>query len=296
MTRSVLASLFLLIANVSFSQAQQGCGGIRLVSLEGSLTEIVYALGAGDCLVAVDATATYPPEARELPQVGYHRTLNAEGVMALAPTLIIGTSSAGPPAALDVLRQTGITLRIIEEPGGLEEVTNKIAAVAELLGRKERGAALIARIEADVDALRAAFARADNTPDVLFLLGQQSGAPLAAGAGTTAHSFLELLRAANVFESAKSWKPLTIEAAVEASPDVILVASHLVETDDPAEYAAGIPGLAATPAVQNGRLHLIDSSLVLGFGPRLPQALRRIGGLIYPDLSMPELGSRASGG
>ena len=80
----------------------------RIVSVGGALTEIVYALEAQGELVGVDTTSLYPVVAQQLPQVGYARTLSAEGVLSLAPTQLIATEEAGPQAVLRQVRDAGV--------------------------------------------------------------------------------------------------------------------------------------------------------------------------------------------
>ncbi|WP_416897084.1 MAG: ABC transporter substrate-binding protein [Minwuia sp.] len=85
--------------------------GQRVVTIGGSITEIVYQLNAQDRLVGVDSTSMFPPQALELPNVGYVRQLSAEPILALAPDLILAEADAGPPAAVDHLRAGRSRLR-----------------------------------------------------------------------------------------------------------------------------------------------------------------------------------------
>ena len=78
----------------------------RVITIGGSLTEIVYALDSQALLVGSDTTSYYPEAAEELPKVGYQRTLSAEGILSLDPDLVIVTEEAGPPAVLKQLQST----------------------------------------------------------------------------------------------------------------------------------------------------------------------------------------------
>ena len=81
------------------------------VPVDGDLAEVVFALGLGDRVVATDLSATYPPEADPLPQIGYQRALTAEPIAAFEPTLVLATDLAGPPdvhrAVIEMLATTG---------------------------------------------------------------------------------------------------------------------------------------------------------------------------------------------
>ena len=77
----------------------------RVLSVGGSVTEIVYALGEGDRLVARDSTSSFPDSAVKLPDVGYMRALAPEGVLSVNPDLIIAEEGSGPQETIDVLRE-----------------------------------------------------------------------------------------------------------------------------------------------------------------------------------------------
>ena len=85
----------------------------RIVSLGGAVTEIVFALGYGQKVVGVDASSSYPEAVSDIAKVSYHRRLSAEGIISLAPTLVIATTEAGPPEVIQQLRSAGITILIL---------------------------------------------------------------------------------------------------------------------------------------------------------------------------------------
>ncbi len=125
-------ALFLMVA-LAWTGAARAEEARRIVSVAGSLTEIVYALGAEDRLVGVDATSLHPPSARALPQVGYHRSLSAEGILSLAPDLVLASETAGPPAILDQIRSAGVPIRIVAgelSPEGLDPARRGFARSA----------------------------------------------------------------------------------------------------------------------------------------------------------------------
>ena len=127
----------------------------RIVSMGGTLTEIIYALGAGDQLVGTDASSLYPPEARQLPQVGYYRGFSVEGVASLHPDLVIAAAESGPPQALDGLKRLGIPLELIALKPDLDHLVERIAELAKVLDRKPEGEALVKKLRRQVaDATR----------------------------------------------------------------------------------------------------------------------------------------------
>ena len=105
-------------------------GAERLVVAGGALTEIVAALGAGDRIVGVDDTSLHPPAlVRSLPKIGYLRTLAAEGILSLDPSLVIATDQAGPPPVIGQLRAVGTKLLIVPEGKRLDAALEMIACV-----------------------------------------------------------------------------------------------------------------------------------------------------------------------
>lgn len=256
----------------------------RIVSIGGSVTEFVYALDAGDRLIAVDATSRHPPEATAKPNVGYMRSLSAEPILSLDPTLVLAVADAGPRATLEQLRAAGVRLVTVPDDPSPAGTVEKARAVAAALEVPERGEALAARL---ADALRAAqesTARVSHRPRVLFLLSVGRGAPLAAGRSTSAQAMIELAGGINAISEFEGYKPISPEAFVIAAPDHVLVTERTLERMGGESGVLAVPGLAITPAGQARRLIAMDGLLLLGFGPRTPQAVAQLVSLLHPEL------------
>lgn len=249
----------------------------RIVSVNGTLTEIVYALGGAERLVGVDATSQYPSAAQKLPGVGYQRSLSAEGILALAPDLVLATEAAGPPAVLEQLRTVGVEVRIVTAEESIDGVIRKVRRVAELLDLEERGEALVESIRADAAHLEADLARYASRPRVLFLLNVGQGNDLAGGRDTGADAMIRLAGAVNAMADAfEGYKPLTAEAAITATPAVILLTERNLEGLGGSEGILNRAGLAHTPAGRAGRIVALDGLYLLGFGPRTADAARTL--------------------
>ncbi len=256
----------------------------RVVSIGGSITEIVYALGAGDGLVAVDSTSLYPQSAQDLPDVGYMRQLAAEPILALDPTLLLAVDDAGPPAVLDQLREAGTPLVVVPDDPTPEGVAEKVRIVADALGMNGEGETMAAQLTADFATLRDWIAATETKPKVLFLLSVGNGAPLAAGRDTSAAGIIELAGGANAVDGFDGYQPLSPEATVTAAPDVVLVTGRTFDLLGGQEAILSRPEIAATPAGRNGDLVVMDGLLLLGFGPRTPEAARALASALHPDL------------
>ncbi|WP_193369042.1 heme/hemin ABC transporter substrate-binding protein [Pelagibius marinus] len=263
-------------------------GARRVVAVGGSVTEIVYALGLGERLLAVDSTSLYPAAARQLPNVGYMRQLSAEPILALGPDLVLAIEDAGPQAALDQLRDAGLPVVLIPDEPTPEGALAKIDLVAAALDAGPAGRALRIELEVKLQAVREAFAQVDARPRVLFLLSIGNGrVPMAAGRDTSAAGIIELAGGENAIDAFESYKPLSPEAAVAAAPEVLLVTTRSLDLLGGREGLLQIPEIALTPAGRKGNIVVMDSLLLLGFGPRTAAAAAELGKRLHPAITVP---------
>lgn len=257
----------------------------RIVSVGGALTETLYALGAQGEIVGVDTTSLFPAAARQLPSVGYARALSAEGVLSLRPTLLVASADAGPPAVLEQLRSAKLSFELLDSAHRFDDVLANTKRLAALAGREAEGTRLVAQLEAEwantTLQVRQLGTRRATPPRVLFVLSHSMAQVRVAGRETGADAMIGLAGAVNAYAAVNGYKPLTPEAAIAAAPDVILA------TDQGLEAAGGIdgllraPGLAATPAGRARRVVSLDALLLLGFGPRLPQAVAQLAAALH---------------
>ena len=244
----------------------------RIAVAGGSLTEILYALGEEARIVAVDSTATYPAAARELPQIGYVRSLSAEGLLSLQPTLILGEHDMGPPQVVDQLETLGLDLLVVPERFDAAGVAAKVRCVATAVGREAAGAALAGE-------LLAAGAETEPTPGAprgLVLLGLRGGSPVAAGRDTSGSGLLAMAGARNALSGFAGWKPVSEEALAAAAPAFIVIPERGVADAGGLEALLAHPALRLTPAARERRVIAMDGMAMLGFGPRTVAAAERL--------------------
>ena len=192
----------------------------RIISIGGSITEIVYALGEQDRLIARDTTSSYPNAVENLPDVGYMRALSPEGVLSVDPTLIIAEDGSGPQETIQVLEAAEIPFVTIPDGFDRAAVATKIQSVAQALGVPEKGAVLAADIDAQLAALDTDV---DNPARVMFILSTQGGRIMASGTNTAADGIITLAGGTNAVSGFEGYKPLTDEAVTLAAPDVIVM-------------------------------------------------------------------------
>lgn len=248
----------------------------RIISLNGDITEIVFALGLGDNVVGVDTSAAYPPAVEELPTIGYQRQLNAEGLLALNPTVVIGDEAAGPPEVLEQVRAAGVPVALTTDPPTLDSPIQKVRFVAQALGVPERGEALVAQIEADLAAAQALREQATSPPPrVLFFYLRGTSTQAVAGTNTPADVMITAAGGINAAAEAgiAGFESLSPETVIAAQPEVFLLLEHGLESVGGIDGFLAIPGLAETPAGANRRVVAMDDLYLLGMGPRVGQAL-----------------------
>lgn len=246
----------------------------NVVSIGGSVTEIVYALNQQHRLIARDTTSVYPPEVMSLPDVGYVRALSPEGVLSVGPELVIAEEGAGPANAVDVLRKSSIAYIDVPEIDTLEGILNKIRDVGDALDVPERAIDLAGDVQVGFEnAVARVAAQPVGERRVLFVLSTQGGRIMAAGTNTGAEAIITLAGGTNVIQSFEGYKPVTEEAIAAAQPDVILMMDRRGGHASTNAELWAMPALAQTPAAQGDAVVRIDGLLLLGFGPRTPQAI-----------------------
>lgn len=257
---------------------------MRIVSLGGSITETVYALGAGPSVVGVDASSLYPQKAQNLPSVGYFRQVPAEGVLSLDPTVVLASADTGPPETLEQLRSAGVEVHVIDDEPTVDGSLQKIRAIGNVLGREDTADSLVQRLNKQVDAARALRAESESTPRVLFIYARGAGTMQVAGRETSAAHMIELAGGENAVTGFDGFKPMSAESVAAAAPDVILMVDRGLESIGGVDGLLEQPGIALTPAGENRRIIAMDDLLFLGFGPRLGVAVQELTRKLHPEL------------
>ena len=264
-----IINIFVASTVISWSAEAQN----KVISVGGDVTEIVYALGKGDVLAATDSTSVYPKAAQETPKVGYVRRLSAEGVLSIEPDLILISGAAGPPEVLDQIKASGVKIVAMPADYSIEGILSKVMRVSEALGAKSEGIALASKIKAEWQEAQLEVAAMGMEPSALFFATLRDGAPRAAGTETAADGVIRLLGGENVFGGQTGYKSLSLEAAVAADPDIILVMTHDAARQGGIEQVVSHPAIALTSAAKNKRVFLVDSVRAMQFSPRTPQAI-----------------------
>ncbi|SSC66431.1 heme/hemin ABC transporter substrate-binding protein [Ciceribacter selenitireducens] len=286
--RTLATALLLIVAPGGATLAQSSPSGAqRIVSIGGTVTEIIHALGEGERVIAVDSTSTYPKSAADKPDVGYIRQLSAEGVLSQKPDLIIAEAGAGPADAIAILKASGVAMVSIPTPPEAEAIAGKIRAVGAAVGTPDAAEELAMDVDANLSALKQKLAAiSEPKKRVLFALSLANGRVTAAGTNTSADAIIRLAGGVNAAADVTGYKPLSDEAVIAAAPDVVLVMDnpqlHLT-----AEQAFALPALQTSPAAKTGAFIAMDGLYLLGLGPRTPAAALDLAARLYPGTVKP---------
>jgi iron complex transport system substrate-binding protein len=252
-------------------------GAMRLISIGGALTEIVYLLKANSQLVGVDTTSMYPAATTRLPNVGYARSLSAEGILALRPTQLIATEDAGPPVVIKQIIDAQIPLTILPSGHQFKDLTDRVSSIGRLLHKTDSAEALASRLalEWNNSQEKVAHSKLKNTR-VLFILSQNPSQLMVGGEKTSADAMIAYAGARNAISGLRGFKSLTPEAVIAANPDVLLL------TDQGMKAVGGISGVLRFPGVNQTRagkeqnIVSLEAMYLLGFGPRMPSAVAEL--------------------
>ncbi|MCV2894259.1 heme/hemin ABC transporter substrate-binding protein [Lentibacter sp. XHP0401] len=275
------ASLAAFLISALPATAQEKTKGI--VAVGGSVTEIIYALGAGDRVIARDTTSSFPPEVEALPDIGYMRALSPEGVLSVNPEIIIAESGAGPTETITVLEGANIPFITVPDEYSASGVSAKIIAVGEAIGEEANAKALADDLKRELDEITRSTNEmaGDNKKRVLFILSTQGGRIMASGTETAAAAMIEMAGAENAVSAFDGYKPLTDEAVIAAAPDAILMMDRGGDHDSSIEELLQMPVIASTPAAKNRAVIRMNGLYLLGFGPRTAKAVVDLNQALY---------------
>jgi iron complex transport system substrate-binding protein len=286
MFRSVYILLVLAAILGGYPTQSHAQSSQRIVSLNGTVTEILCELGLQSQIVGTDVTSTYPEAMAKSPKVGHNRNIGAEAVLALRPTIIIGTKTNGgmdvKPEVIQQFQSADVKTVFLDQTysvAGAKDLINKVAAT---FGLTAKAPALGKKIDAELAKVR----KPAQTKKVLFIYARGAGTLMVAGQDTPVESIIKLAGGTNAATGFTSFKPLTPEALLAANPDVILLFTSGLESLGGLNGLLKVPGIAQTNAGRNRNVIEMDGQLLTGFSPRLGQAVQQLSQKLVAELSM----------
>jgi iron complex transport system substrate-binding protein len=255
----------------------------RIVSLSPGLTEITYALGHGDSLVAVDSYSDYPPEAKDIqPRLNTYPTPSVETIVSLNPDVVL--SLADPDDSIAQLRAQGIpVLKVL--PRDFDAAVETIRTLGKLYGSPDAGEAVATDMLTRRDAVVAAVADAPRPRVYEELDASEPDKPFVAGPNGFYGQLIDLAGGMNVFGDLPGDVGQTgAESIVQRDPEVIILTDgDLPFNPQTPEMVAARPGWSSIAAVRNGAVYAVPADLYSTPGPRLVKGLEDLARLLHPD-------------
>jgi ABC-type Fe3+-hydroxamate transport system substrate-binding protein len=290
----VLRGVFFRAATLVLAATLTGCGGgapspraagaapQRIVSLTPALTEILFAVGAGDRVVGVTRFCNYPPEARALPKVGGYVNPSVEAVLALRPDLVVVSPGPGNRDAALAVRRAGVRVEVVPAET-LPESFSAIETIGEVCGRGAEARDLVAGLRARIETVRA---RVAALPKARALFVVQVDPIIAAGRDTLPSQLVAEAGGDNVIEAPR-YPRLGVESVAAANPDVILQSRMDVTAPDAHTEMLFWKRWPSIPAVAAGRVVVLPDDVALRPGPRVADAVEELAGILHPDAAGP---------
>jgi len=246
----------------------------RVVVLANGVAEIMNSLDAKSIIVGRDISSS-EKALKDVPLATSGHQVLPEEVIALKPDLVIIDASTGPKAAIAQIKSAGIRVVQTPESWTLEDISIKVAAVADAIGAPQQGALLNTAIK---DAIQTSTF--SSNPRIVFLyLRGTSSIYLVGGPGSGADSLISAIGAIDVGATSlpRPFNTMTAESLATLNPDLILVMTKGLESVGGVSGLLKLPGVAQTKAGKNQAIIDVDDSLLLSFGPRTPSLVVALG-------------------
>lgn len=280
---AIVLSLLLLPFNL---MAKDNNNSERWVIAGGSITELVYAIGAGNKVVGVDETTSYPEQTQALPHIGYWKQLSTEGILSLRPSTFVTWDDAEPKMVLRQLAQHNVkVISLPRTPATFELMLKNIRTLAISLDKQKEAEALIGSLQSRLAVINAKNSQIKQKVKVMFFLSPGGGIPQVAGKTSVADAILHLAGGENI-ATHENYRIYSAEAIIAANPELIVITTQSQKNQTgglrASEGLASVPGVSMTQAWKNQRIIEIDQSLILGMGPRIVDAVELLHQQFYP--------------
>jgi iron complex transport system substrate-binding protein len=253
----------------------------RIVSHVPGITEILFALGLGNRVVAVSDYCDYPPEAREKPSVGAYFEPSIETIISQAPDLVL---TDGHSESIKGLSSLGVTFVVID-PKDLDGVLRDIRLLGQITGAEARAEALAGEMSARISEIVSQVEGAPRRRVFYVFDATDLNNPWTAGPGSFANDLVTLAGGENIAAVAPApWVQFSIEAIVSADPEIIIADASMGTAVVSLEELRAHPAWQEMAAVKENRVYVVNGDLVNRPGPRIVQGLEAIAKIIHPEL------------
>jgi iron complex transport system substrate-binding protein len=254
----------------------------RIISLAPSNTEILFALGLGDRVVAVTDYCDYPSEALEKEKIGGPWSPSIENIVALEPDLVLA-AGVNPANVITSLEDLGLTVFGIESTD-LDDILDDINTVGRITDRERAAGSLINQMQRKIDTVTDKTEELSSweKPSVFHILWHD---PIyTSGQGTFIHDLIEKGGGTNIFDDLEGYNAITLETLIARDPEVIIVTAMGGEGSGTWDWVNTETRLADVSARQNGRIYFLESNWLERPGPRITYGLVQLTKRIHPGI------------
>lgn len=253
----------------------------RIVCVSKQLNEMIFALGAGDKIVGVDLSSTYPPEIKNLPTVGYHRMLSAEGIISLNPTVVFHDGNIGPDNVIPQLEKVGIPIKKFSSTPTIDSTYTLMRILGKEFGAEDKAEMLCKKLEEDLKKAQNKLAEYKTKPRVLIIhYGRANNNYFVMGRRGNQNTLIEMAGGVNAADSS-GFRLLSSESIAASQPDIILATDFGFDLQGSTEKFVELPGIGLTPAAKNNKIFRVEEHDMVYFGPRTGEILLMLMDLIH---------------
>ncbi len=259
----------------------------RIVCLSKQLTEMVFALGKGHNIVAVDLSSTYPDSAKLLKTVGYHRALSPESIIAMNPDLVIHSNDIGPENVLPQITKAGLNIKAFGGANTIDSAKLLLKNLGNFFGEEKKADSLIKKMDKDIAAAADTLLQRNikDTPSVMIIhFGRANNVYFVmSGRKGPGDKMIALAGGKAVKYDAKGARQISAEAVAEANPDIIIATDYgYDQMGSMDKFISGVPGIALTNAGKNKRIVRFEEHDLIYFGPRSGENILKLINLLHP--------------
>ena len=240
----------------------------RIIAMEPSDCEMLYAIGCEDALVGRGKYCDYPASVLELPAVQSGANTNLEEILALNPQVVVMSDMAHTTEQVELLEQNGIRV-IGTDANSIEEVYTNIRLLGMIMGKNAEAEAVIADMQATFADVAAKSEKTDKTN--YFEVMPLEWGLWSAGTNTFMHELAEICGMKNAFADIDGWQQVSQEQVIERSPDYIVLVTGMGETA--VDEVMSREGWENITAIKNGAVYNADSYAMTRPAPRLAEAV-----------------------
>ena len=262
---------------------------LRIVSLSKHLTEMVFALGKGHDLVAVDLSSTFPDSAKLLKTVGYHRALSPESIIAMNPELVIHSNDIGPENVLPQITSAGLNIKVFGGANTIDSAKLLLKDLGNFFGEENKAESIIKKMDQDL-AIAADSLKALNlvdTPKVMIIhFGRANNVYFVmSGRNGVGDKMIKMAGGKTAVYDAKGARQISAEAVAAANPDIIIATDFgFDQMGSMDKFIDGVPGVALTNAGKNKRIVRFEEHDLVYFGPRSGENILKLMKLLHPGV------------